>query len=127
MKIWIVCDNNNIPSIVVYDSLEKAQAHTNRYDGLGSEDCWIFNKEGSEVKQRMNIEIHRVSCRACGEVFNGITLEEAKKKHRQHIKSCETIKALEKIERFQKEASKILKREVSIKEAMELLGVNLKG
>ncbi len=69
----------------------------------------------------MNIEIHRVSCRACEEVFCGLTLEKAKKKHQQHIKKCETIKALEKVERFRKKAEKILGRKMTFSEASKLL------
>ena len=49
MKVWIVCDNNNTPSIIPFESLEKAQIHVDQYDGLESEDCWIFNENGSEV------------------------------------------------------------------------------
>ena len=76
----------------------------------------------------MNIEIHRVSCRACEEIFCGRTLEEAKEKHRQHIKKCETIIALEKIDRFTKKAEKILGRELTRKEVFKLLGIKtLKG
>ena len=50
----------------------------------------------------MKIEIHRISCRACDEIFHGRTPEEAAEKHRQHVKDCQTIVALEKIERFRK-------------------------
>jgi len=71
----------------------------------------------------MKIEIHRVSCRACNEIFCGRTLKEAEEKHRQHIKKCQTIKALEKVTMFQKKASKILGREVTLKEAYKLLGI----
>ena len=73
----------------------------------------------------MKIEIYRVSCRACDEIFYGRTLKEAEKKHRQHIKKCDTIIALEKVARFQKEASKILGREVTYLEAAKLLGVKI--
>jgi len=69
------------------------------------------------------IEIHRVSCKACDKMFHGATLEEAEEKHRQHIKKCKSIKALEKVVRFQKKASKILGREVTTKEACKLLGI----
>lgn len=48
--VWIVCDNNNTPSIRVFDSLEKAQKHVDKYDGLASEDCWIFDRNGSEIE-----------------------------------------------------------------------------
>lgn len=65
--------------------------------------------------------IYRVSCRACDEIFCGVTLEEAEKKHQQHIKKCETIKGLEKIERFRKEAEKILGRKMTFLEASKLL------
>ena len=71
----------------------------------------------------MEIEIYRVSCRACDEIFHGATLEEAEEKHRQHIRNCETIKALEKIERFRIEAEKILGRKMTSLEASKLLGV----
>ena len=50
MKIWIVCDNNQFDSIIVYDSLEKAKNHKDQYDGIEFEDCWIFDEEGTEVK-----------------------------------------------------------------------------
>lgn len=50
MKIWIVCDNNNNPSSIAYDSLEKAQKHVDRYKGPTSEDCWILDMEGSDVR-----------------------------------------------------------------------------
>ena len=69
----------------------------------------------------MDIEIHRVSCRACDEIFCGTTPEEARKKHQQHIKKCQTIKALEKIERFRKEAEKILGRKMTFLEASKLI------
>jgi len=71
----------------------------------------------------MEIEIHRVSCRACNEIFCGRTIEEAEEQHRQHIKKCQTIKALEKVSRFQKKASKILGQEVTTREACKLLGI----
>ena len=70
----------------------------------------------------MKVEIHRVSCRACDEIFHGRTLEEAEEKHRQHIKTCPTIEAFEKIERFRKEAEKILGRKMTFLEASKLLG-----
>jgi len=50
MKIWIVCDNNEVPSIRVFENLEKAQKFVDRYDGLASEDCWIFNENGTEIE-----------------------------------------------------------------------------
>lgn len=68
-----------------------------------------------------NIEIHQVSCRACDEIFSGLTLEEAEKKHQQHIKKCETIKTLKKVERFRKKAEKILGRKMTFLEASKLL------
>ena len=69
----------------------------------------------------MDIEIHRVSCRACNEIFCGITPEKAERKHQQHIKKCETIKALNKIEGFRKKAEKILGRKMTFLEASKLL------
>ena len=71
----------------------------------------------------MEIEIHRVSCRACDEIFSGLTLEEAEEKYRQHIKNCESIKVLEKIERFRKKAGEVLGRKMTFLEAAKLLGV----
>lgn len=71
----------------------------------------------------MKIEIHRVSCSGCDEIFSGTTLEEAEAKHQEHIKHCETIKALEKVERFRKEAEKILGRKVTFLEAAKFIGV----
>ena len=59
---------------------------------------------------------------ACGEIFHGATLEEVKEKHRQHIKNCETIKALKKVEGFRKRAEKILGRRMTFLEASKLLG-----
>ncbi|MFX1452437.1 MAG: hypothetical protein ACFFCM_16475 [Promethearchaeota archaeon] len=50
MKVWIVCDNNSSKSITVYDSSEKAEKHTNQYDSFKSEDCWILDKNGTEVE-----------------------------------------------------------------------------
>ena len=67
------------------------------------------------------IEIHRVSCRACDEMFHGKTPEEAEEKHRQHIKSCQTIVALEKVERFRKATEKILGRKMTFLEAAKLI------
>ncbi|KKL85131.1 hypothetical protein LCGC14_1957810 [marine sediment metagenome] len=64
----------------------------------------------------------RVSCRACGEIFKGLTRREARKKHKQHVKTCESIKAIEKVERFRKEAEKILGRKMTFLEACYLLG-----
>ena len=66
------------------------------------------------------IIIHRVSCRACNETFNGATPKEAEDKHRQHIKTCQAIIALEKVERFRKKAEKILGRKVTFLEAAKL-------
>lgn len=70
----------------------------------------------------MKIEIHRVSCRACEELFCGMTLDEAKEKHRQHIKTCPAIEALEKVERFRKKAEKILGRKMTFLEVAKLIG-----
>ena len=75
----------------------------------------------------MEIEIHRVSCRACDEIFNGTTHKEAEEKHRQHIENCQTIIALEKVERFRKEAEKILGRKMAFLEASKLLTRKTKG
>lgn len=69
------------------------------------------------------IEIHRVSCRACNEIFAGMTLKEAEEKHRQHLEVCQTLKVLEKVCRFQEKASIILGREVTTKEVRKLLGI----
>lgn len=74
----------------------------------------------------MEIKIFRVSCRACNEVFNGMTQEVVNEKHQLHIKNCETIKALEKVERFRKEAERILERKVTLKEAGKLLGIKFR-
>ena len=70
----------------------------------------------------MEIEIHRISCEACDEIFHGRTPEEAAEKHRKHVKGCQTIVALEKIERFKKKAEKILGRKMTFLEASKLLG-----
>lgn len=70
----------------------------------------------------MEIEIHRVSCRACDKIFCAETFKEAKDMHRQHIEKCKTIKALKKIERFRKKAEKILGRKMTFLEASKLLG-----
>ena len=50
MKVWIVCDNNVSKSIIVFESLEKAQKYVNKYDGFAAEDCWIFDENGSKVE-----------------------------------------------------------------------------
>ena len=71
----------------------------------------------------MKIEIHRVSCRACDEIFCGRTQKEANDKHRQHIKKCPLLTALIKVERFRRKAEKILGRKVTFLEAAKLLGV----
>ena len=67
------------------------------------------------------ITIHRVSCRACEEIFNGTTPKEAEDKHREHIKTCQAIKALEKVERFRKKSEKILGRKMTFLEAAKLI------
>jgi len=69
----------------------------------------------------MKIEIHRVSCRACDEIFCAGTLKEAEEKLQQHTENCETIKTLEKIEKFRKETEKILGRKMTFLEASKLL------
>lgn len=71
---------------------------------------------------QMKIVIHRVSCRACVQIFCAETLEKAKKKHRQHIKNCQALKVLQKVERFRKRAEKILGRKMTFLEASKLLG-----
>ena len=81
----------------------------------------IFNRpRKANVKK---ILIHRVSCRGCDEIFNGVTPKEAEDKHRQHIKTCQAIIALQKVERFRKKAEKILGRKVTFLEAAKLVGV----
>ena len=72
------------------------------------------------------IVIHRVSCRACDEIFNGATPKEAEDKHCQHIKTCQAIKTLEKVERFRKKAEKILGRKMTFLEASKLVRVKWK-
>ncbi len=72
------------------------------------------------------IVIHRVSCRGCDEIFNGTTIEEAEDKHRKHIKTCQALKTLEKVERFRKKAEKILGRKMTFLEAAKLMGVKYK-
>lgn len=71
----------------------------------------------------VEIEIHRVSCRACNEIFCGMTLKEAEEKHRQHIKKCEIIKALKKVSRLQNKFEKILGRKLTRTEVYKLLGI----
>ncbi len=78
----------------------------------------VHYRKGIEVE----IEIHRISCRACDEIFNGTTPKEAEEKHQQHVESCEMIKALEKVERFRKKAEKILGRKMTFLEASKLIG-----
>ena len=60
--------------------------------------------------------IHRVSCRACGEMFCASSLKKAKDKHQQHIKSC-------KILSFWEKANKILGRELTQEEVDKLMGL----
>jgi len=50
MKVWIVCDNNAISTIKVFESLGKAQKYVNQYTGYKKDDCWIFNSNGSEIE-----------------------------------------------------------------------------
>jgi len=50
MKVWIVCDNNETPSIRVFENLEKAQKFIDKYDGLVLENCWTFDKNGTKVE-----------------------------------------------------------------------------
>ena len=52
MKVWIICDNNNEDeTIIPFSSLELAQKYQEQYSGLAGEDCWLFNEEGTEVKE----------------------------------------------------------------------------
>jgi len=67
------------------------------------------------------IRVYRVSCRACDEIFCGLTLEEAKERHQKHIKKCPAITALEKVECFRVEAEKVLGREMTLKEAIKIV------
>ena len=71
----------------------------------------------------MKITIYQVKCRACNKMFGGMTLKEAKAKHKEHIKDCETIKVLEKVHRFWKKAEKILGRKLKYNEVCKLLGI----
>jgi len=50
MKIWIVCDNNDIPSIRIFESLKKAEKHVDKYNDYKKDDCWIFDENGSEIE-----------------------------------------------------------------------------
>ena len=68
--------------------------------------------------------IHRVSCRACDEIFSGLTFEEVTEKHQEHIKNCDAIKALEKVEKFRKEAEEVLGRKMTFSEATKLVVEN---
>jgi hypothetical protein len=69
------------------------------------------------------ITIYRCSCRACNEQFAGCSQEEANAKHHEHIKTCDGIKALEKLGRFWRKTENILGRKVSYQEIAELLGL----
>lgn len=62
------------------------------------------------------ITIHRISCRACGEIFCARTLKKAVHKHKIHVGKC-------KILRFWKEANKILGKELTHSEVAKLLGI----
>ena len=68
------------------------------------------------------IEIHRISCRGCEKIFCGRTLEEAEDLHQQHLGKCDTLIALQKVERFRKESEKILGRKMTFLEAAKLIG-----
>ena len=55
MKVWIVCDNNRNKSgnpIIPFSSLELAQRYQEQYeyDPIKAVDCWIYDEEGTEVK-----------------------------------------------------------------------------
>lgn len=67
------------------------------------------------------IAIYRVSCRACNKEFRALSLKKAKALHREHIKTCDTILALEKVERFRRTAEKILGRKMTFKETIDLI------
>lgn len=43
------------------------------------------------------IEIHRVSCRGCGNMFHGLTLEKAKEEYQKHVKECEGLRELQQM------------------------------
>ena len=67
------------------------------------------------------ITIYRSSCRACGQIFCGISQKEANNNHKTHIKTCEAIEALTKIMRFARVTEKILGRKVGYEEATYML------
>ena len=49
MKVWIVCDNKaKDDMLIVFESKEKAQDYVDNYGGF-KEDCWIYDKEGTQV------------------------------------------------------------------------------
>lgn len=73
------------------------------------------------------IEIHRVQCRACKRVLVGFTAEETAKKHKLHIETCETVKAVQKFGRLWEKFNKILGRKLSRAEMLELIGCKTKG
>jgi hypothetical protein len=70
--------------------------------------------------------IYRCICKACGKEFCGLTQKKANATHKEHIKSCETIIAIEKVYRFHKAAEKILGHKISYKKTYELLGIKIK-
>ncbi len=69
------------------------------------------------------IVIYRCSCNACGKVFCGITQAKANAEHKKHIKKCDTIIAIKKVEHFRKACEEILGRKVTTKEAAKLLSI----
>lgn len=74
----------------------------------------------------MEIKIHRVSCRACDEIFYGKTLKEAKEKHKKHTKECPIIQAWKKVARFHEKAEKILGKKLTTQDVLEMLGIKRK-
>lgn len=69
----------------------------------------------------MEIKIHRVSCRVCGEIFHGATQKEANKKHKHHVdKDCKLLRCWQKF-------NEILGRELTKKEFYEIIGVKKKS
>lgn len=65
----------------------------------------------------MKIVIHRVSCKACGKIFSGLTLKDAEQKHKEHVDNdCKIIGFWEKV-------NEILGREVTWGEIRRLLGI----
>lgn len=84
--------------------------------------CYLRYKE--EKRRKRELKIYRVSCRACDEMFSGLSLEEAIKRHQKHIKTCPALSVLEKVEKFRKESERILGRKMSFKEALKIVVEN---